>query len=186
MVNRLSFVPGESAAHGAFFWEPVVDGRPLRQLLDGTSPEGSAAERGVLDNVPVLVHSWPVGMTDDVFVLLGQRPPELANGRVPLFVCGACGDLGCGAITAAVEWTRDTVVWRDFGWDVDYETDDEDDDEPLLAGPLVFDRSQYEAELRMFIDTFDETRAAVPPRRRTLPPPDGPRRRRLRDRWPFG
>lgn len=184
MVNRLSFVPGESSAHGRYFWEPIVDGRPLRQILDGSPPEDSAAERGVLDNVPVLVHNWSIGMTDDVLVLLGQRPPELANGRVPIFVCGDCGDLGCGAITAAVEWTADTVVWRDFGWDVNYETDEDDDDDPEFAGPLIFDRAQYETELQRFIDTFYEVRASLPAP--TLPSPrDTQRRRRPRDWWPF-
>ncbi|MBB2923470.1 hypothetical protein [Cellulomonas cellasea] len=182
MVNRLSFAPGESPEHGVHFWEPVVDGRPLRHILYGTPPNGSV-EPEVLDPVPVLVHDWPVGMTDDVLVLLGERPPELASGRVPIFVCGACGDLGCGAITAAVEWTADTVVWRDFGWDVNYETED-DDDEILFAGPLVFARTQYEAELRRFVDTFRDVRASLPPRR-ILPSPEDRRRRSVRGWWPF-
>lgn len=181
MVNRLSFAPGESSPHGRYFWEPMVDGRPLRQILDGSAPGDSAAERGVLDNVPVLVHNWPIGMTDDVLVLLGQRPPELANGRVPIFVCGECGDLGCGAITAAVEWTADTVVWRDFGWDVNYETDEDGEDDPMSAGPLIFDRAQYETELRRFIATFSEVRASLP----APLPRDDQRRRRLRKWWPF-
>ncbi|MGW6129037.1 hypothetical protein ACWFNE_03320 [Cellulomonas sp. NPDC055163] len=184
MVNRLSFAPGESPARGLYFWEPIVDGRPLRQILDGDTPGDSAAERGVLDNVPVLVHSWPVGMTDDVLVLLGQRPPELASGRVPIFVCAACGDLGCGAVTAAVDWTADTVVWRDFGWDVNYETEQDDEHDPVYAGPLIFDRAEYETELQRFVDTFSEVRASLPVP--SLPPSrDDQRRRRPRSWWPF-
>jgi hypothetical protein len=178
MVNRLSFAPGESSKLGLHYWEPLVDGRPLREILRGTSADEPT-------NVPVLVHDWPMGISDDVFVLLGERPPELANGRIPIFVCGACGDLGCGATTAAVEWTADTVVWRDFGWDVNYQTDDdEDDDDPEFAGPLIFDRGQYEAELRRFIDTFDEIRASMPGRPLQSPRDDRPRGR-LREWWPF-
>ena len=183
VVNRLTLLPGESPTHGLHFWEPVIDGRPLRHILDET-PEDEPTPWGVSDNVPVLVHNWPVGLLDDVFVLLGQRPPELASGRIPLFVCPACGDLGCGAITAAVEWTTDTVVWRDFGWDVDYETDGDEDEDFVSAGPFVFERVQYEAELRRFVETFDQVRASLPAR---LAPPTRDAGGRWRRWWrPFG
>ena len=111
-----------------------------------------------------MVHSWPSGLPDEVLVLLRERPPELASGRVPLFVCPVCGDLGCGAITAAVEWTADTVVWRDLRWEVNYETDEDDDEDLVFAGPLIFDRAQYEAEVRRFVQTFDDVRASLPAR----------------------
>lgn len=175
MVNTLTFVPGESPAHGLRYWEPVIDGQLLRRLLD----DASAAETddvGVDDLVPVLVHNWPGGMPQEVLVLLGQRPTELTTGRVPVFVCAACGDLGCGATTVAVEWTLDTVVWRDFGWETNYAIEDaEGEYDPVTAGPFVFARAQYEAELQRFVDTFATVRAAsaiepdVPPSGRRRP-----------------
>ncbi len=61
MVNRLGFVPGESPVHGLHFWEPVVDGRPLRHILTDV-PGDESADWVVGDNVPVLVHSWPMGL----------------------------------------------------------------------------------------------------------------------------
>jgi hypothetical protein len=38
-----------------------------------------------------------------------------------MYVCAECGDLGCGAVTAAVEVGDDKVVWRDFGYQNNYE-----------------------------------------------------------------
>lgn len=85
-------------------------------------------QRPIGQYVSVLVHTWPVGMTDDVRVLLGELPGELPNGRVPIYVGAVCGDVGCGAVTALVERTDDVIVWRDFGRDVNYETDVDDDE----------------------------------------------------------
>lgn len=180
MVNRLTFAPGESRKFGLHFWEPVVDGRLLRQLI--TDVPGDEAADWVVggDNVPVLVHSWRVGLPDDVLVLLGEKPSELANGRIPIWVCAACGDLGCGAVTVAVEWSADTVVWRDFGWDDFNETDLEDD---IFSGSLIFDRKQYEAELRRFVDTFDEVRSSLPAELRHDVETDPSMGRRRRWKW---
>lgn len=176
MLNHLALVPGTSPEFRAWFWEPAVDGRLLRELFrPDLTDQGPAGQY-----IPVLVHSWPVGMTDDVRVLLGEMPAELPSGRVPIYVCPQCGDLGCGAVTAVIERTPDTVVWRDFGWDVNYETDDDDDSSLITAGPFVFDRAQHDAELRRFIDTFNSVRRSLPP---PPPTPSGPVKRR-RWRWP--
>lgn len=182
MVNHLEFMSGESPTHGLHYWEPVVDGRLLREILDASTDDPAGA---VGDNVPVLVHSWPVGLPTDVFVLLGALPPELAD-RIPIFICPACGDLGCGAITAQVEWTAETVTWRNFGWDVNDVIDEDDDDLRLPAPELVFDRREYEAELRRFIATFDEVRDALPPRLQPSARADAARATRRRRWWPLG
>lgn len=167
MVNRLTFAPGNSPAHGIFYWEPLVDGAPLRKLLAYVDPDDHARDSAGLgppgDNIPVFAHNWPVGLPDEVLMLLGALTSPLPNGRVPLFVCPVCGDLGCGAVSVGVERSTTTVVWRDFGWDFDYEIDGEPSD-PILGGPFVFDRREYEAEMFRFVTTFDEVRAGVPPR----------------------
>ncbi len=186
MVNRLTLVPGESPSFGLHFWEPMVDGHPLRAIL--ASAIGSDSVDGAVgDNVPVFVHNWPVGIFDDARALLGEVPAPFANGRVPIFICAACGDLSCGAITAAVEWNPDTVLWRDFGWDTAGGLDDDDPEDYLFAGPLVFSRSEYEAEVRRFIETFDQVRATVLPRDEAAQTPRGTIRppRRPRGWWPF-
>lgn len=176
MVSHLTLVSGGSAANGLRYWDIAVDGQLLRDLFfEASGPGGGAG-----DYAPVLVHNWPIGMSDDVLVLLGDRPPELPTGRVPVFVCSECGDLGCGAVTLAVERTADTVAWRDFGWETNYTTDeDEEKYEAFPGGPFVFARDQYESELRRFADTFDEVRAAGP----SLEEAALDARRRRRRRW---
>lgn len=160
MVNRLSFVASES--DGQRGWEPVVDGRLLRHVL--TDAPGDPTADWVVGPtvVTVLTHSWPSGVPDAAYVLLGERPSPLANGRVPIFVCGTCRDLGCGAVTAEVVVGPDTVSWSAFAWETD-RPDDEGAD-PVFVGPLVFDRRAYEAEIRRFLDTFDEVCASLPDR----------------------
>lgn len=99
--------------------------------------------------------------------LLGEVPSTFESGRVPLFVCGCCADLGCGALSVAVEHTPEGVVWRDFGWDgwgkrevrsPEPPPDEDEIEEPpaspgekgpplheILArtGPLLFDTDEY-------------------------------------------
>ncbi len=107
-----------------------------------------------------LVHNWPAAGPRDALVLLGEEPSELADGRVPLYVCPACGDLGCGVVSALVERSTSHVVWREFGWDVGW--DDGEEEIRFTGGPFVFDRQQYDAELRRFVDTYDDVRALAP------------------------
>ncbi|WP_217617374.1 hypothetical protein, partial [Cellulomonas sp. GbtcB1] len=65
MLDRLALVPGSAPEHGAFFWEPSVDGVPVRRLLHlGVRGLGPVAE-----NVPVFVHSWPFPWVGDVLAL---------------------------------------------------------------------------------------------------------------------
>ncbi len=187
MVNRLALVPGQAPQFGVFYWEPAVDGRLLRELVT-LGPEDEALDTASLGpvghNVPALVHSWPAGLLDDALVWLGERPSELPDGRIHLYVCPVCGDLGCGAVTATVDRTPRTVVWRDFGWDVNYTIDDDDDEVRYDGGPFEFDRDQYDHELRRFIDTFESVRQSLPPVAPTMPRSEM-RGRRRRHRWPF-
>jgi len=77
---------------------------------------GEAVRRRA-DVVSVLVTDWPAGFpAEAVGQLLGEVSSSLPDGRVALYVCPECGDLGCGAVTALVERANDDVVWRDLGW----------------------------------------------------------------------
>jgi hypothetical protein len=72
---------------------------------------------------------------------LGLEKPELTTGRTCFYVCPECGDIGCGAITATIEVTDESVVWKDFGYENNYS-------QPHLAdykqiGPFTFDKTQY-------------------------------------------
>lgn len=46
--------------------------------------------------------------------LLLRAPSALPSGRVPLYICSQCGDLGCGAITVRVSLVEDCYVWSEL------------------------------------------------------------------------
>lgn len=72
---------------------------------------------------------------------LGQQKPELESGRTSFYVCSECGDIGCGAVTAKIELTEKTVVWKEFGYENDYSKPDLSGYTKI--GPFVFDKIEY-------------------------------------------
>ncbi len=103
--------------------------------------------------------------TQDVVGIIGSFKPEfdkeavsqlllkensvLNSGRIPIYICPECGDLGCGAITVSIEESADTYTWKDFGFENNY-------DEELLAeyneiGPFTFSKMEYESTLKQFV-----------------------------------
>ncbi|WP_026209867.1 hypothetical protein [Cytophaga aurantiaca] len=73
---------------------------------------------------------------------LGLKASELKTGRISFYVCPMCADIGCGAITARIEITDTSVIWKDFGYETDYS-------EPELEaynhiGPFVFEKIVYD------------------------------------------
>lgn len=126
--------------------EFVVDGQRLGHLL-----EPFLGYDAVEEYVPVLVTDWPTGVAlDDVGRLLTGGQTQTLDGRTAIYLCAECGDLGCGGITAVVEVRDRTVVWRDFGYQNDYEPFEATDIYDGL-GPFEFDRDQYNAELQRFL-----------------------------------
>lgn len=121
----------------------VVDGRSLRDIANAGP-----------DVVTLLNRAWLPTVADSIEELLGVRLVEgLAQGRIALLVCGACGDVPCGAVTASLRFDVETVTWSDFGWENGDGTAD-----PISEAPesLAFDRQQYQAA---FEDAFDRVAA---------------------------
>ena len=82
----------------------------------------------------------------DLASCLGWFVPE-ENAKAVRRLLPECGDLGCGAVSVVIEVARDQVIWRDFGFQNNYE------DKIISAGyagvgPLVFDKAKYEAVIR--------------------------------------
>lgn len=71
----------------------------------------------------------------------GWKKPELPNGRIMIYVCPECGDIGCGCISAEIEVTEDKVIWKNFG----YESDAPDIDFKPYEDipPIEFDKEEY-------------------------------------------
>ncbi len=66
-----------------------------------------------------------------------------------LYICPECADLGCGAITVAVERGTGTVTWRNWGYQNNY-----DKGFIAVAGlpDVTFDAAQYGSALREALD----------------------------------
>jgi hypothetical protein len=113
-------------------------GRTERRYLDFVVDGKSLYDRlGVGDQVTPL-GCWP-------FETEREHIQQLlsASGRVPLYVCAECGDLGCGAITALVERTPDGFVWRDFAFENNYDASITDAESYRAVGPFVFNKTEY-------------------------------------------
>lgn len=107
--DRLSFVDahrkGGSHKSVRFYHDFAINGRALAEILkpgDFISPFGwlgTAAEREFFEQ------------------LLLRRPSALPSGRVPLYICPECADLGCGCLTVRVTEFDDGFVWSEFGFE---------------------------------------------------------------------
>jgi hypothetical protein len=57
--------------------------------------------------------------------------------------CAECGELACGAVTARVEQTPETIVWRDFAFENGYDATVTDTDFYRGIGPFMFNKTEY-------------------------------------------
>ncbi len=81
--------------------------------------------------------------------LLGRLPGDAPHGRVGVYVCSECGDLGCGAVTVNLSSSSDVVTWSAWGYQNNYSDDVDAVDEAHDGAwdSVSFDRADYEAVL---------------------------------------
>lgn len=139
------------------FLDFTVAGTPLRQLVQFPELPGAVEE------MTLLSQEWPAGAVHQLSALLGKPADDYDDGRTALLVCPVCCDLGCRALSAAVEIGATQVHWRQLGWQVNYKpfTDP-------LTPPLEFrfDRAQYQAVLQPLLDRYAELDLAARAARR--------------------
>jgi hypothetical protein len=130
-VSRLEVVPLDF----------LIDGESMHEML----PAPDAVRDGCLGNGGYQRHEPLVKR------MLLEIPSDLETGRVALYVCPQCGDIGCGAVTAVIEQTDEFFIWKDFGYEKNWAMRD---DEPLFdlsgyenIGPFYFDKQQYREAL---------------------------------------
>lgn len=75
--------------------------------------------------------------------LLLKIPSELKSGRVPLYVCSCCADLGCGATTVLVEDLDSQIKWSQFGRESNWEEGFYQSEYMKRTGPFYFDKTEY-------------------------------------------
>lgn len=133
---------GGETRHETEYLDFEIDGRSLADLLGGTGGligclGWGSAECEVRSIERLLLHS----------------PCDLPSGRVPLYVCGECGDLACGAVTVRIERVGDAFAWSDFTAE---STQSADPPLPWRGAPgrFVFDAAQYAGVLRGRADSL--------------------------------
>jgi hypothetical protein len=119
-------------------WDFVVDGISLWSLWK--------------DRDVVGVLGWVEHGIEEISVAKLQRDaePDFPPNRVALFVCPECGDLGCGAVTTAIDRQDAVVTWSDFRWEVNWfdPHDPDSSTHKFDVGPFCFDYPAYLAVLR--------------------------------------
>jgi hypothetical protein len=115
------------------FLDFVVDGRPLSELVG--------------DYVSCLGWFSPEENAKAVRRLLLREPPDLPNNRNTLYICPECADIGCGALSLVVERVGDNFIWRDFGYENNYEGVIHTEGYKEV-GPFTFDRGEYSEAIR--------------------------------------
>lgn len=140
LSHKIMIRPGTSSG---------IDTTQERHSVDFTANGASLlttivkVDGGHADFMGCLVRGFPEQNAQAAGRLTCAESPDTESGRVLLYVCPECGDIGCGAYSAFVERAGDTYVWRDFAYENDYE-----DPRPIPdVGPYVFERSLYEAEI---------------------------------------
>jgi len=103
----------------------------------------------IVDESEPIRSGWTL---DPVLAYLDQlsapRSGEFLAGHAALLVCEECGDLECGAITAAVDSEETTVIWSDFRWQRPSGWCGVEHADPPIR--FTFDCGAYLARLRLF------------------------------------
>jgi hypothetical protein len=140
-MNTLSFHsnhrPGKTLENGSTlsdrkYFDFIISGQSLAQLLKLTNN----------DQIGAL--GWTANREYEnklINEFLGNEKPELESGRTSFYVCPECGDIGCGAITATIEVTDNSVLWKEFGFENNSSVPDFEDYKEI--GPFRFDKTDY-------------------------------------------
>jgi hypothetical protein len=123
---------------------PITGDLRVQVVVDGKTLESRWNSKGKWNNsVPLC--TWPSdGITpfelwSNSFALSTYDGELLCeDGRVAVLTCG-CGELMCGGVVARIEFTDETVTWREFVH-ANYLT-------PQNLDSFVFSRDQYDQAL---------------------------------------
>ena len=129
--------PGGGGCTQRDFLDLVVDNHPLSAVVG--------------DQVSCLGWFVPDENAKAVRKLVLEAPADLPNNRRTLYVCPECGDIGCGAVSLVIERVGNRIIWRDFGYENDYEGIVHSEGFEAV-GPFAFNRGEYEKVIRQALD----------------------------------
>jgi hypothetical protein len=136
--------PGETSPDGSFktersFWDFIVDGISLRSNWQDLGSFGI-----MTDVIGVLGWGATESELEAVAKLRREAKPDYPPNRIALYVCPECGDLGCGAVTVAINCEEEAIIWSDFRWEVNWYADRPDESTVCLKlGPFRFAFDTY-------------------------------------------
>jgi hypothetical protein len=116
----------------------IIDGTSLLQALD------KASGYQATDLMGCFVEGFPESNMKKRAEFTLEALPDTQSGRVLLYICPECGDIGCGAYAVRIERSESGYVWRDFSYENGYE-------EPSSIenlGPFLFELQAYEAAIK--------------------------------------
>ena len=125
-------------------------GRTQRDFLDFIV-DGQSLSVVVGDQISCLGWFVPDENAKAVRRLVLEEPADLPDNRRSLYVCPECGDVGCGVVSLVIERVDKTIIWRDFGYENNYEGG------VRVAGfeevgPFAFNAYEYEKVIKQAID----------------------------------
>ena len=138
--------PGGVSKSERHFLDFVVDGESLWEKVG--KPR---------DKVSVICFDYSREETvQAVNRLLLIEKAVIPGDRRPLFICSECGDIGCGAVTAFLIRDGESIVWKDFGFENNYEENIRLEEYKHI-GPYTFNWKQYES---VFLQAVDNVKKA--------------------------
>jgi hypothetical protein len=146
-------------------------------VVDGVSLYGLVRARR-LDHISTLLikPSMPAGaFRRQVEILTGRRHGDAPGGRVCIYVCPECGDIGCGALTVELRVGEDEVEWFDWRYENNYDATMSFDLEEFPRP--CFDRKAYDRILEAAVSDYERDaaecrRTSAAAARRTKPGAD--------------
>ncbi len=115
----------------------VIDGKSLLESLVDV-------DGGHADYMGCFVKGYPdqSAKSNAALMLRGQSDSE--GGRVLIYICPECGDIGCGAYAVCISESQLGYLWESFAYVNDYEEPREVEG----LGPFLFEKEEYEAVVR--------------------------------------
>ncbi|WP_024677998.1 hypothetical protein [Pseudomonas syringae] len=134
------FRPGSSSVGCS-----VVERFSIDFLIDECSLLNSlvSAAGGHSDFMGCFVRGFPESNSLAKSRLLLSEQAEIESGRVLLYICPECGDIGCGAYSVHVSQRDEEFTWELFAYENGYE-------EPQIIagiGPFTFEKHAYETAM---------------------------------------
>jgi hypothetical protein len=120
------------------FYDFMINGRSMREIINIGDQIGIFGKGS----------QWKEHNKSAVDLFLLKSKSELVSGRVPLYVCGECGDILEGSVTVKITADEMSFIWSDFGYESEY---GDGVFEEHNIGPYHFDKTEYYNLLSQFI-----------------------------------